>query len=224
VGTRSFGKGLVQNEFILNDGSRLRLTISKYYTPSGRLIQKPYENKNLVDYYSHDEPESDSLIYADSLVADSFLTVSGRKVYSGGGITPDTVIEYNSNSIAPRLTQKMYEKRIFYEVASNFAVENKDLKERREWFLNSFKMDDKWFKKLIQAAEENEIIVDREIWLEDRIFIENRLKAEIARNFWSQNEFWRVILQNDNQFENALNLFPDALKIQNYLMEKTSQN
>jgi len=223
VGTKSFGKGLVQNEFVLNDGSRLRLTISKYYTPSGRLIQKPYENKNIIDYYSGNESQ-DSLLNADSLNLEKYFTVSGREVFAGGGITPDTTIEFTAYSKSPKLTQKIYEKRIFYEVASMFATENKEMKENKETFLNTFKVNDKWFKKLIQTAIENDINFENETWQEDREFIENRFKAEIARNYWSQNEFWRVVLQHDNQFEKALKLFPETLKLTNYLQEKSDQN
>ena len=224
VGTRSFGKGLVQNEFVLNDGSRLRLTISKYYTPSGRLIQKPYRDKTYDEYYADNE-FYDETNQADSIKADSvFHTSMGRKVYAGGGILPDTVITYESYSKSPRLTQKLFEKRIFYEVAAVFASQNKSLKDDFDYFASGYNLPAKWLNALKIKAKDNDVIFPEEDWQTDNQFIMNRLKAEIARNFWSQKEFWQIILQDDNQFKEALTLFPLAKKIQNPLVTNASKN
>jgi len=225
AGTRSFGKGLVQHEFVLYDGSRLRLTISKYYTPSGRLIQKPYQDKSFDEYYAYENMNFDSLSYADSVDSASvYHTSLGREVYAGGGILPDTVIKYNSFSKSPKLTQKLFGKRLFYEVAALFAAKNKRLKENFDYFANNYTLSEKWLKTLREKAEEKSIDFPDEVWENDRDFINGRLKAEIARNFWSQKEFWQIILQNDNQFNEALNLFPLARKIQNPVISDASKN
>lgn len=225
VGTRSFGKGLVQNEFVLNDGSRLRLTVSKYYTPSGRLIQKPYHNITISQYYGFDDFAEDSLTYADSIETDSvYYTSHGRKVYAGGGILPDSVVNYESYSQSPKLTQKLFGKRIFYEVAAKFAAENKDLKDNFDYFAHSVNITKEWLKILKQQARKNGIDYPDDAWDKDKTFISNRLKAEIARNFWSQKEFWQIILQNDNQFDEALDLFPLATQIQNKLTGNSPKN
>lgn len=224
VGERSFGKGLVQSEFPLNDDSRLRLTISKYYTPSGRLIQRPYKNKSLTEYYDPHEAETDS---ADiDSVQDStriYFTRNGRKVYGGGGIKPDVEIPFESYSKSPRLTQKLFEKRLFFEVASEFGATHKSWKDNFEQFLD-YELPDRWFKRLRQKAEKNDIIFSDQDWKMDKVFLRNRLKAEIARNIWSQNEFWRIILQHDNQFAAALNLFDEAKKIQSPLRQVNIKN
>jgi len=220
VGTRSFGKGLVQNEYVLSDQSRLRLTVSKYYTPSGRLIQKPYENKTLSDYFTYLDVEKDSLESKDS--QDSLMvyhTSAGREVFGGGGINPDVVLADSGFSKSPKLTQKLFGKRVFFEVAARYANHNKKLKQNVEDFLKNFEVSDKLFQELKKVAEEKEIFFDSEVWNADIPFLKNRLKAEIARSIWSQNEFYRVILENDNQFIRALNMFPKALEIQNHLVQ-----
>ncbi|KAA3608788.1 MAG: S41 family peptidase [Calditrichaeota bacterium] len=224
VGTRSFGKGLVQNEFVLNDESRLRLTVSKYYTPSGRLIQKPYENKSINDYYSLAHVGKDSI--QNSEVQDSLMvyhTSKGREVFGGGGIKPDIVVADSGYTNSPKLTQKLLEKRIFFEVASHYANSHKNIKDNREYFFEKFEVSDKLFRELQKVAKQKEINFDSEVWNADIPFLKNRLKAEIARSIWSQNEFYRVILEHDNQFETALKSFPKARAIQNQLVKIESK-
>ncbi|MCB0281188.1 MAG: S41 family peptidase [Calditrichae bacterium] len=224
VGERSFGKGLVQNEFSLNDDSRLRLTISKYYTPSGRLIQRPYKNKSLTEYYDLDNFDLDSLNrepeYDSTQV---YYTKNGRKVYGGGGIKPDVEIPYEDYSKSPQLTRKLFEKRLFFEVASEFSSEHKYFKDHFDDFL-TYKIKEKWFTRLKNAAIEKNIDFHNDLWEQDRAYIENRLKAEIARNIWSQNEFYRIMLQYDNQFDSALGLFDEARKIQQSIRHIEAKN
>lgn len=223
AGTQSFGKGLVQREYKLRDDSRLRLTISKYFTPSGRLIQRPYKNRKIEDYLEHRHP--DSLTNIDSSLAfKPFYTSSGREVFAGGGITPDTVIEYTSLSKSPKLTQKLLEKRLIFEEANNFCLQNSNINKSKERFFNNFKIKDDLFNKLKASAKKNNIIASNEDWEIDQEYIKNRLKADIARNFWSQKEYWRVILENDNQFKSALKLFPYARSLQNFSTLPSDQN
>lgn len=223
AGTKSFGKGLVQREYKLNDDSRLRLTISKYYTPSGRLIQKPYSKNMIADYL--EDSQEDSVASIDSLLAlKPFYTFSGREVFAGGGITPDTVIEYTSFSKSPKLTQKLLEKRLFFELATQFSLQNGYVKKNKELFFKVFKVPEQWMNKFKSAAEEYGIDMLGDDWENDVDYIQNRLKAEIARNFWSQKEYWRVILEHDNQYDAALTLFGKAKEIQNNLVNRSIQN
>jgi len=216
VGERSFGKGLVQNEFVLDDDSRVRLTVSRYYTPSGRLIQKPYKNRSVEDYYNGS---------ADSLMADSiktngiYYTLAGRPVYGGGGIEPDSVVEFSSGSLLPSLTQKLFEKRVFFESANSFVLNHPGYKERKAWFIKEYRISDEDFALIVDNALQKEIEISRSQVGKDSSFIANRLKAEIARNYWSQNEFWQVLLAHDNQYARALQLFPEAGR----LIQKTAQ-
>lgn len=217
VGTNSFGKGLVQNEFELNDHSRLRLTISRYYTPSGRLIQRPYKDKEREEYY-HDA-------YADTIPAehvnrDSLLrehqvyyTSSGREVYGGGGITPDVNVKWESYSRSPRMTQAFLQKRIFFETAAKWAAEHPGWHDRFDEFFASFEVSNGLLQSLKNMARANDITFTREEFNRDLPYLKNRLKAEIARSIWGMEKFYRVILQHDNQFQEARRLFPRARQI-----------
>ncbi len=217
VGTNSFGKGLVQNEFRLQDKSRIRLTVSRYYTPSGRLIQKPYEGKERDEYY-HDAvvDTADTVeVSEDSLQQHNiYQTVGGREVYGGGGIMPDVEVKYVSYSKNQAVTQKMYQNRIFFTVAARYAAQAKNFGARFERFMTEFKVSDAMLIALQKAAREQEIGLTDQMLKSDRTFLRIRLKAEIARNLWGMDRYYQVLLQKDNQYKQALELFPEALKIQ----------
>lgn len=223
IGTNSFGKGLVQNEFELNDNSRLRLTVSKYYTPSGRLIQKAYKGKDRLDYYysnGNEENSQDSLeteaAYKDSInERPVFYTQGNRKVYGGGGITPDIEVKYESFSKSPKLTQQLLQKRIYFETASNFVDRSFLGKEDFQRFLLEFKVNDRLLKKLYNTAKKRDINFTKDEFEKDIPYLKNRLKAVIARNVWDMSKYYQVLLQHDNQFKKALELFPEAVSVNN---------
>jgi len=208
VGTTSFGKGLVQREFPLNDQSRLRLTISKYYTPSGRLIQRPYKGKEIDQYYStvmdsmHGETVSDT-----SEERPIYHTAAGRVVYGGGGITPDVVVKYISGDNVPHLTQKFYQKRLFFEIASSYANTHKNLKESFKNYLNSFEVNNALLKDLKKIAGQKEIDFSDSEFNKNRQYFKTRIKAEIARSIWGNGKFYQVLLLYDNQYNKAASLF-----------------
>lgn len=212
VGKNSFGKGLVQNEFELNDGSRLRLTVSKYYTPSGRLIQRPYKNQSREEYYYNGTHSIDST-YSDSLLADSlsdhpvYYTEAGRKVLGGGGITPDIEIEYEVQTSETQLVQQLFRKRIFFEVATQFVNRNPKWKNRFVKFMKEEVVSDYWLDRLVSIAREREISIGRSILISEKSFFKNRIKAEIARNLWGMSKYYQVILQSDSQYIKALEYF-----------------
>jgi len=208
AGTVSFGKGLVQREFPLPDDSRLRLTVSKYYTPSGRLIQRPYKNKNIREYYEEALDSAAVSAEKDSLRQKSvFFTRSGRKVYGGGGIEPDVHIEYTGNTKSPHLVSKMNNKRIYFEVASHFAAQNQYLKNDFGHFLKEFKVDNKLLTAMKERSIEKGITIDPEEFNRDREYITSRLKAEIARALWDSEKYYHVLIVEDNQYREALKLF-----------------
>jgi len=220
VGKTSFGKGLVQREFPLKDDSRLRLTISKYYTPSGRLIQRPYENTSIVDYYTanldsiYDESSTDSLSQSE------YHTSNGRNVYGGGGIKPDVIIKYTSASKSQKLTQQLHQHRIFFEVASDHANHNSYLSQDFENFLSDFRISKDLIYSVKSAAKEKRIEVNNEEFLNDLDYIKTRLKAELARSLWDNTKYYQVLMVNDNQYQKALSLFPEAQKIIAGLQER----
>jgi carboxyl-terminal processing protease len=208
VGTTSFGKGLVQREFPLNDDSRLRLTISKYYTPSGRLIQRPYEGKEIDQYYS---------MVMDSMAGDAlpdtleerpiYHTSAGREVYGGGGINPDVIVKYNSGDISPSLTQKMIQKRIFFEIASKYANNHKSIKNSFGNYYNSFQVNNLILNELKELVSQKEIDFFESDFNNNRAYYQARIKAEIARNIWGTERFYQVLLLYDNQYNKAISLF-----------------
>jgi carboxyl-terminal processing protease len=228
IGTNSFGKGLVQREFPLQDNSRLRLTISKYYTPSGRLIQKPYKGKDAEQYYAG---LADSLpppaVRVDSTDTLSsrivYYTTGGRKVYGGGGINPDSIIKPSDHVYSPELIQKIREKRLIFEAASRYAQNHQELKNDLNHFLSNFKVDHKlWNDFILLAVQKGIVISSREAQI-NRSLLELSLKAEVARSLWGNDKYHRVLLEEDNQYQTSLILFSQAGKLMSRLENSATQ-
>ncbi|HID38400.1 MAG TPA: S41 family peptidase [Calditrichaeota bacterium] len=217
VGETSFGKGLVQNEFVLNDGSRLRMTVSKYYTPSGRLIQRPYKDITKEEYYHEiEEPDSlrqDSLQAKKGTLRPVFYTKGGRKVFGGGGITPDTVVTYKLASKSPEMIRDFYRERVFFETATRLVQKNEEWKADFGHFFQNIQPARFWLKELYNTAKERGVEFKNQDFWKDSKFLQNRLKAEIARTIWGTDKFYHVLLQIDNQFRSAISLFPQVSSI-----------
>lgn len=204
IGSRSFGKGLVQNEFELDDGSRVRLTVSKYYTPSGRLIQRPYKGRQLKDYYMGSHLDSLSQQDDSTEVKPVFFTKKGRKVFGGGGIMPDIKVSYESFSQVPELTAELNGKRVFFETADRFVDSHPSWTDSFKHFKENFSVDAQLISELEQVAREKGIKTSMSELKKDEVYIKNRLKAEITRNIWGASHFYQVLLEHDNQFHEAL--------------------
>ncbi len=189
VGRRSFGKGLVQREMDLGDGSAVRLTVSRYYTPTGRSIQKTYKNGN-HDYYKRfmERYTSGELISADSIkVADSlkFVTPKGKVVYGGGGIIPDVFVPIGNNQ--EEAIESMDDT---YQFFARFVFEHLE-KDRTMYddydqnqFLDEFKVDDILFDNFIQFVLDRKVKLDFYAHEEK---IKAYLKANIAEQLFSPN-------------------------------------
>jgi carboxyl-terminal processing protease len=206
AGTTSFGKGLVQREYPLPDNSRLRLTISKYYTPSGRLIQRPYEEKTLQEYFKEDKQDTSK---TDTLV---FYTVAGRKVFGRGGITPDTLLQQEIG-IAGEMIVELNRDRIFFEVATEFAASNQDLKNKFEWYVTSFQPQDELLRQIIRLANSKGITIPQDRDGQITQTIAKRLKIEIARSLWDSERYYQVAMSQDSLVLKAGTLFHEAIKI-----------
>lgn len=203
VGRRSFGKGLVQREMDLGDGSAVRLTVSRYYTPTGRSIQKTYKNGN-HDYYKSfmERYTSGELISADSIkVADSlkFVTPKGKVVYGGGGIIPDVFVPIGNNQ--EEAIESMDDT---YQFFARFVFEHLE-KDRTMYdgydqnqFLDEFKVDDILFDNFIQ------FVLDRKVKL-DFYAHEEKIKAYIKANIAEQLFSPNLSAQIKGDFDSMLN-------------------
>lgn len=210
IGRRSFGKGLVQEQLNLPDGSAVRLTIARYYTPTGRCIQRSYENGK-EDYYNDfyerfhngEIQHADSIHFNDSL---KFVTPGGRTVYGGGGIMPDIYVPYNADDY-PEYYNKLLDRGLIFQFAFKYTDTHRDQ-------LNEYKNFDDYEKHFnISAAMLNDFIAyaadkgvekDEEGIRESSARIKTLMKAFIARNFYDDDGFYPLYHQIDETFLRAI--------------------
>ncbi|HWP82661.1 MAG TPA: S41 family peptidase [Bacteroidota bacterium] len=221
VGETSFGKGLVQRQWKLADGSAFRLTIAKYYTPSGRLIQRDFKGKEREAYtrevLEREEAEGDNIEH--KLESDSakpvFRTHGGRIVYGGGGITPDYVVKSERLSATAATLRN---RDMFYQFIVKYldgpglnlrATYAKDFKK----FRDTYSVGDKMIQEFKSFVESREIKIDEKEFTKDLVFIKTWLKAHIARAFWGNDGWYPIVLEMDTQFKKGVSLFPEAEKI-----------
>lgn len=211
VGRRSFGKGLVQSPFDLSDGSELRLTISRYYTPSGRSIQKPYTDEDeyahdIISRYNHGEFfHSDSIRFNDSL---KYKTTHGRTVYGGGGIMPDYFVPLDT-TINSHYLNELYTSNSIQEYTFAYADAHKDelLKKGYESFLKSFLVNESMLTGLTKVGERNKVKPDySELKKKKRLF-QIHVKAQIARKLWNNDGFYPIFNGTNEIFLQAIKMF-----------------
>lgn len=216
VGHRSFGKGLVQQQFGISDGSSIRLTVARYYSPSGRCIQRPYE-KGSDDYYMNflnrvmsDYESADSVMKAEyDDTTQVFYTKKGRKVYGGGGIQPDIELPYlkDTNLI---YYNSLLDKHVFDEVAMNeVASHYPELMKRyptADAFVKGYKVDAAMAQRLYALGEKKG--VKRHEGCISRYGNEmcSRLKAAIAMSLYGDEAYYRIVLPYDTELTQALKL------------------
>lgn len=215
VGRRSFGKGLVQSLFRLSDGSELRLTISRYYTPSGRSIQKPYEN-GLSDYQNdfHNRVEHGELFYADSIKFNDSLryqTVKGRTVFGGGGIMPDYFIPLDTSGDSQYYV-KLRNNNVLREFSLEYYQKNKNKLEKMDFkdYQKNFQINQNLEKDLIALGEKFGVKYDKEGFEKSEVIIKAIVKASIARNVWGREAYYPVINEINEIYLEALKLFDEA--------------
>lgn len=217
VGRRSFGKGLVQEQMNYRDGSAVRLTVARYFTPSGRSIQRSYA-KGTEDYYNdyYNRLHSKAMFAPDSTqLNDSlkFKTLKGRTVYGGGGIWPDYFIPADT-SINFYFYNQLISQSVIYEYAFEYVQKNREelLKKYSDVdaFIRGFKNDDKLYNQFLAQAEVKALKPGKQDISDSKSYILTLLKAEIARNLWEKG-FYPVYLQNDRFVEKAMKIMDEKL-------------
>lgn len=216
VGENTFGKGLVQRQYDLSDGSAMRVTTSRYYTPSGRLIQKPYEGGEYKKMLLNQD-EGDNLYHNNDTKDTSrpeFKTMGGRTVYGGGGVTPDFIVKLDTLT---NYSVQLRRLNLFLEYANSYFDNNREnikstysdyIKFRDNFQVSPAMLED--FKSL--AASKN-VQFNEDEWNRDADFISMSIKSIIARDLWGNNGSMAVFLATDRQMEKALQLFPEAEKL-----------
>ena len=211
IGRRSFGKGLVQRPFNLPDGAQIRLTTSRYHTPSGRCIQRPYENgvedyaKEMTKRLEHGEYfHADSIHFPDSL---KYKTDGGRTVYGGGGIMPDIFIPidtaYNS-----KLYTNLVRKGALNRFTTDYGLKHRDDIKAQYGSFENFNKDFVVGQDLVEglkaATEEAKVNWNDEQFARSEKFLLLQIKALIARNVWETQQYYQVMASIDTGIQKAL--------------------
>ncbi|MBE0637118.1 MAG: S41 family peptidase [Bacteroidales bacterium] len=216
IGRRSFGKGLVQEQVNLMDGSAIRLTTARYYTPTGRSIQKPYENGR-EDYYKefHKRFENGEVFHADSIHFDDtlkFITPGGKVVYGGGGIMPDIFIPIETGDHMAYYN-RLINRGIIYDFAFEYTDANRQVLSRftdYKSFNLKFNITESIFEQLIAFAEKKELERDHEGIMAMKEDIKILLKALIGRNILDNQGFYPIFHQRDNVFNQAVKILKEG--------------
>ncbi len=211
AGTNSFGKGLVQNQLRLSDGSKLLLTIAKYYTPSGRLIQRDYSKFSDRGEYQEEAYRAD--VPSDSVLATlpQFKTAGGRTVFGGGGIYPDVIIKDDPNLSTPQA--QMIQNRVFWEFATQYLHTRKGEKWTAEKIGPEFKLTDTDWQTLRTVITNRKVTISDSVWQADRPFMLRQVRSEIAQNTMGSLARYRVLIEDDTQLNESLELFPRASRL-----------
>ncbi|HLO59937.1 MAG TPA: S41 family peptidase [Bacteroidales bacterium] len=228
VGRRSYGKGLVQKPLLLPDQSMIRLTVAKYYTPTGRLIQKPYNmsrddyEKDLINRYNKGElAHKDSIHFADSL---KYYTLKNtRLVYGGGGIMPDYFVSIDTSHYTD-----YYQQLVRKRVIDQFVLEYVDINRRNliskykdiESFKNYFEIDQPLFDNFIKFGTDKGIAFNEKDFQLSKEQLAALIKAYMARDLWTNSEFYEVINDTEPKFQTAVTILKNWDKYEAMLLNK----
>lgn len=226
VGRRSFGKGLVQREFMLPDSSSFRLTIARYYTPSGRNIQKPYTkgdredyDKDIIDRYNRGELQSaDSIHFADSL---KYTTLRLRRtVYGGGGIMPDVFVPLDTTQYTD-YHRALVAKGIIPQFALRYVDKNRaDLKSKyadSQTFIKKFDVTDEMLADMVEAGKSEKVELNEEQYAKSKELLRTFLKAAIANDLFNTSAYFQVVNDRNDIFQEALRIINDDARYKKLL-------
>jgi carboxyl-terminal processing protease len=218
VGRRSFGKGLVQMPIDLSDGAELRLTIARYYTPSGRSIQKPYDSnaeayeRDWMDRYEQGEFFSaDSIKFNDSL---KYETKKGRTVYGGGGIMPDYFVALDT-TMNSAYVSRLFNTDSSREFLLDFVTKNKENFKGMtvDQYYTDYKVNDAMLMELVEYGKKNKVEFDSQDFNKSKEYLRILVKAHLGRQLYDDSAFYKVINDINEVYLQALNLFDEATRI-----------
>jgi len=230
IGRRSFGKGLVQNRFPLNDGSLIHLTVARYHTPTGRVIQTPYQKgdqegyyRNLIDRYARGEQFSrDSIRFLDSL---SYKTlVNRRTVYGGGGIMPDIFVPQDTTGYTPYWS-RMIRMGIVVEFMNRYIDGVRTSLSQKytsfSVFNSEYRIPDEIIEQMVAFAETKNLVKDEAALRISLPFIRVQLKALIARTLFDSSAYVRIINEwNDPAYNKALEVITNWKKYEREILSR----
>lgn len=232
VGRRSFGKGLVQREFLLPDSSSFRLTIARYYTPSGRNIQKPYVkgdredyDKDIIDRYNHGELQSaDSIHFADSLKHTTLRL--HRTVYGGGGIMPDVFVPLDTTQYTD-YHRRLVAKGIIPQFALRYVDKNRaDLKAQypdAQKFIKEFTVTDEMLNNLVDAGKAEKVDFNKSQFAKSKEMLRTFVKAAIANDLFSTGAYFQIVNEQNDIYKEALSIINDDARYRKIISPRTEQ-
>lgn len=210
VGRRTFGKGLVQEQYDLSDGAALRLTVARYYTPSGRSIQKPYTHDGNGDYgndllkrYQHGE-----LVNADSNKVQNgkaYQTKGGRTVYGGGGIMPDVFVPFDTSMISASVNKVLSRTTVSNFVYQYYVQNKNELTAYHSGveFAQKFNKEEDMWNAFANFASKDSLSVNS-ISAKDKDFLKDHLKALLGRQIWRNEGLYEILNADDEMIKKAL--------------------
>ena len=202
IGRRSFGKGLVQEEIKLSDGSAIRLTTQRYYTPSGRSIQKEYGNSN-EEYFLEQFTRNDTS-FSESI---KYKTKKGRLVYGGGGITPDITIQRDTN-LNFLLINQLIIKGWIRDFSMQYSDKNRgsilNIEDSEEYLIRMEEIIYARFKNFMRVKDKDLVIG---VSKEDENYIKRLITSNIARNLWGNKDYYKLRFKDDKFIIRALSNF-----------------
>ena len=225
VGRRTFGKGLVQRPVDLPDGSMIRLTTARYYTPAGRCIQKPYSEDYAYDIYErymHGE-----MTDADSIKVnkdEAFYTAGGRKVYGGGGIMPDVFVPLDTTLLSKAHRAVIAKGTLNKFTLNYFKTHQKELHKKmptlNDFIAQKYEVSDKMVKEFIEQARKDSVKTDSLESLMTNDVFRMHLKAYLANDLYENGAFTRVMNQTNKAFLKALNVLAEENKYRKILLNE----
>jgi carboxyl-terminal processing protease len=212
VGRRSFGKGLVQEQYDLSNGAGLRLTVARYYTPVGRSIQKPYSNGSKAYYEEiYKRYTNGSMVNADSIKLDSgkvFKTKSGKKIYGNGGISPDIFVAADTSKISAAAS-KLFRSNVLSDFGYRYFISHPNLKTTFKTpvaFATNFVWAEKEWQFLDELASKDSLNINQ-LQTTDKTWIIQTGKASIARQLFRLEGYFEVMNKDDDHIKKAIEHF-----------------